>query len=401
MVINMSIHEITTKVNELASNWEQFKVLNDQRLQTLEKKNTVDPITLSQMEKLNNLIDGYQDKISKIEVASLRPYSELENPRSASVDQEYKKAFVNYLRKGNESTLATLEKKTLSVGNNAEGGYLVTHQMSNAMIRAIFETSPMRQLANITSISSDALEIIEDYDEAYAGWTHETETRTETKTPQINKKVIMVHEIYAQPKATQKLVDDASIDIETWLAEKIVDVFSRKENAAFINGDGIGKPKGILSYLNGIKWNEVEQITSGENGAITSEGIFKLYYSLKEIHAVKAKFLMSRAAVQALRMLKDTRSGKYLWQPSLEAGTPDSLLGAEVVQSPDMPGLTQGALAIAFADFRAAYQIVDRQGIRVLRDPFTDKPFVKFYTTKRVGGDVTNFQAIKLLNLVQ
>ena len=397
----MTIHEITSKVNELASNWEQFKVLNDQRLQTLEKKNTVDPITLSQMEKLNNLIDGYQDKISKIEVASLRPHSELENPRSASVDQEYKKAFVNYLRKGHESTLATLEKKTLSVGNNAEGGYLVTHQMSNAMIRAIFETSPMRQLANITSISSDALEIIEDYDEAYAGWTHETETRTETKTPQINKKVIMVHEIYAQPKATQKLVDDASIDIETWLAEKIVDVFSRKENAAFINGDGIGKPKGILSYPNGIKWNEVEQITSGENGAITSEGIFKLYYSLKEIHAVNAKFLMSRAAVQALRMLKDTRSGKYLWQPSLEAGTPDSLLGAEVVQSPDMPGLTQGALAIAFADFRAAYQIVDRQGIRVLRDPFTDKPFVKFYTTKRVGGDVTNFQAIKLLSLAQ
>ena len=397
----MTITEITNKVNELASNWEQFKVLNDQRLKSLEKKNTVDPITLTQMEKLNNIIDGYQDKISQIEVASLRPHSELENPKSAAQDLEYKKAFVSYLRKGNESTLAALEKKTLSVGNNNDGGYLVTHQMSNEMIRAIFETSPMRQLASLTSISSDALEIIEDYDEAYAGWTHETETRTETKTPQINKKVIMVHEIYAQPKATQKLVDDASIDIEAWLAEKIVDVFSRKENAAFINGDGIGKPKGILSYPSGTKWNEIEQIASGENGAITSEGIFKLYYSLKEIHAVKAKFLMSRAAVQALRMLKDTRSGKYLWQPSLEAGTPDSLLGAEVVQSPDMPALTQGALAIAFADFKAAYQIVDRQGIRVLRDPFTDKPFVKFYTTKRVGGDVTNFQAIKLLSLVQ
>ena len=393
----MTIHEITTKVNELASHWEQFKVLNDQRLNVLEKKKSPDPITLDQMSKLNNLIDGYQSKINQVDAALSRPV--VESKSCTPVDGEYKNAFKSYLRKGNEQGLSNLEKRALSTSTHSEGGYLVTHHMQDAIIKAETETSPMRNLASITTISTDALEVIEDYDHAYAGWTQETEARNDTRTPTINKRIIPVHELYAQPKATQKLVDDASIDIESWLSGKIVDVFSRKENAAFINGDGIGKPRGILSYKNGNSWGEIEQISSGVDGEITSESIIRLLYSLKEIHAVRAKFLMSRAAVQSIRMIKDANSGKYLWQPSFEAKTADTLLGVEVVQSPDMPGLAKDSLSIAYADFKAAYQIVDRQGVRVLRDPFTDKPFVKFYTTKRVGGDITNFHAIKLLSL--
>lgn len=387
----MSMTEITDKINQIASGWEQFKAVNDRKEKEIERKGSADPLTINQIEKLNNNIDRLQATIH-------RPMSEVKSTDSLE-DKEYKNAFCNYLRKGNDYGLSNLELKYLSAGKDSDGGYLVTPQMSDEIVKSVVATSPMRQICKVTEISGDALEVIEDTEEAFAGWTLETEARSETATPQIGKRVIPVHELYAQPKATQKLVDDASIDVEQWLSEKIVDVFSRKENAAFITGDGEGKPRGILSYEAGKDWGKLEQILSGENANITADGIINLYYSLKEIYAVKSKFLMSRAAVQAVRMLKDTTNGKYLWQPGLSSGTSDTLLGAEVLQSADMPNVTNGALAIAFGDFSSAYQIVDRQGIRVLRDPFTEKPFVKFYTTKRVGGDVVNFEALKLMKL--
>jgi len=387
----MSLTEITNKVNEIASDWEQFKALNDRRELEVKKNGSADPITLDQLEKINNRIDTIQTSLN-------RPHCDTKSYESHS-DKEYKNAFCSYLKKGNESSLSALETKYLSSYKDRDGGYLVTSKMSGEIVQAVHETSPMRQLAKVTNISSDALEIIEDTEEASAGWTLETEERPSSNSPQIGKRVIPVHELYAQPKATQKLVDDSIIDIEQWLSSKLVDVFSRKENSAFINGDGVGKPKGILNYDAGKNWGQIEQILSGEQANISADGIINLFYSLKEVYAVKAKFLMSRSAVQAVRMLKDTTNGKYLWQPGLSLGNADTLLGAEVLQAADMPGLTDGALSVAFGDFSTAYQIVDRDGIRVLRDPFTEKPFVKFYSTKRVGGDVVNFEALKLLKL--
>ena len=257
----------------------------------------------------------------------------------------------------------------------------------------------MRQVASVEEVSSDALEIIEDKDAADAGWTTETGTRSDTTTPQISKKTIPVHELYAQPKATQKLMDDSSIDIESWLAGKLSDIFSRKENTAFISGDGVGKPRGILTYAAGTNWGEIEQINSGVSGSITADAIVLLTYALKEDYANRASFLMNRAAVQDVRLLKEATTNQYLWQPGLAAGAPDTLLGAPVIQAADMPTPAADSLSIAFGDFGSGYQIVDRTGVRILRDPFTDKPFVKFYTTKRVGGDVTNFEAIKLMKL--
>lgn len=388
----MSLTDIKNNIGKIANAYEDLKSKCDRAILEKENKGAADPVTLDQIEKLNEVID-------RLQATAQRPGAELKASTNNTESLEHKKAFCSYVRKGNESRLSELEQKALSSSTEADGGYLITRQMSDSITRTIFETSPMRQIANVTTISSDALEIIEDVEEAFAGWTSETEVREDTDTPQVGKKIIPVHELYAQPKATQKLVDDASIDIEEWLSTKLIDVFSRKENAAFMNGDGIGKPKGILSYEAGNKWGAIEQINSGENGAITASGLVNLFYSLKEAYAVKGKFLMSRGAVQAIRMLKDTNTGKYLWQPSLQAGAPDTLLGAEVIQAADMPALSKGSLSVAFGDFKSAYQIVDRQGIRILRDPFTEKPFVKFYTTKRVGGDVVNFDAIKLLKL--
>ncbi|MFI4983865.1 MAG: phage major capsid protein [Rickettsiales bacterium] len=369
--------------NTQAIDVEIFQKYLDQRGLEIQQKGT----TVAAIQKLAG-------ELEEIKAAAQRPMSDTKNSAQGE-DLEHKKAFCAYLRKGIDTNLTSIEKKALSVANDADGGFLVTSVMSERIGKRVGEFSPLRQIASVTEISSDALEIIEDKDAAFAGWTLETEVREETTSPTLAKKVIQVHELYAQPKATQKLMDDASIDIEGWLSEKIVDVFSQKENAAFVSGNGVGKPKGILSYSD----IEIEQIPSGENGSVTAEGIFNLFYSLRENYAVKGKFLMSRSAVQAVRMLKDTSNGKYLWQPGLTVGTPDTLLGAEVVVCPDMPLVSSGALAIAFGDFKAAYQIVDRQGVRILRDPFTEKPFVKFYTTKRVGGDVINFDAIKLLKL--
>lgn len=395
----MSLTEITAKLNELASHWEQFKVVNDRRLKEIEQRGTPDPLTSEQVRKLNSVLDGYKDNIERLETALHRPYATSKAQLLSSSEQKYKQAFCDYLRKGNESGLGQLESKALSAGADADGGYLVTSYMTETMIKTIEDNSPMRQLASITSISTDALELIEDHDTASAGWTTETEARPDTKTPQIGKKIIPVHELYAQPKATQKLIDDASIDIESWLASKLTDVFVRMENSAFINGDGKGKPRGILACENSKTWGKIEQIATGDPNNITTQGVFELYFSLREVYAVRAQFLMSRAAVQALRLLKDNTNGQYLWQPGLAAGNPDTVFGCAVTRCADMPGLGKGSIIMAFADFKCAYQIVDRQGIRVLRDPYTDKPFVKYYTTRRVGGDVTNFEAIKLLRL--
>jgi len=310
----------------------------------------------------------------------------------------HKEAFRNYLRKGVEGDLCNLQTKALSVSSDPDGGYFVSPQLSANIVKTVFETSPMRQLASVEIISSDSLEILEDRDSAAAGWTGESTSITATTSPQIAKKLIPVYQLYAQPKATQKLIDDSAIDIEAWLAGKISDIFGRLENTAFISGDGIGKPRGILTYASGTSWGQIEQVGSGSSGAVTADKLLDLFYALKESYATNATFLMNRATVDAVRKLKDT-TNQYLWNPGLMHGAPDTLLGVPVHQAADMPVPGSGSLSIVVGDFKRAYQIVDRSGITVLRDPFTDKPFVSFYTTKRVGGDVVNFEAIKIMSL--
>lgn len=389
----MSNKEITNKLGQLAATWSEAQQISDRQIAEIKAQGSADPLTKEYLSKLESKMDELQ---SNIELASARPTASF---ASAPQSKEHKNAFCSYVRKGHENGLCDIERKSLSSVSDNEGGYLITRGMTDHIVSTISESSPMRGLATVTTISGDALEVIEDFDQAYSGWTLETESRSETAAPQVGKKVIPVHEIYAQPKATQKLLDDASIDVEQWLSGKLVDSFTRMENAAFINGDGVGKPQGILSYENGVASNKIEQIVSAKAGNIDAESLMQLFFSLKENFAVKGKFLMNRSAVQAIRMLKDTTSGRYLWQPGLQESSSDTLLGCEIVQAADMPGVASGNLAVAFGDFGSAYQIVDRQGIRILRDPFTDKPFVKFYATKRVGGAVVNGNAIKLLKI--
>lgn len=397
----MSIAEITEQVSKLGNAWEQFQQVNNARLREVEKKGSADPLYMEHLSKLGQALDQHKERVNRLETAWQRPSlgAGAEYGQKSGYDSEYRKAFTGYLRKGAESGLGELQTKALSVGSDPDGGYLVTETMSETIVKKIYESSPIRQLASVETISSDALDVIEDNGESAASWTTETGAISDTATPQFGKHTIAVHEMYAQPKATQKLVDDASINIEQWIAEKVAEKFSRLEATGFISGSGSGQPKGILSYAAGTGWGQIEQVNSGTNGAVTADSLIQLFYALKENHARNASFLMNRSVLQSVRLLKEATTNQYLWQPGLAAGAPDTLLGVPVAQAADMPVAATGSLSVAVGDFRRAYLVVDRVGLRILRDPFTEKPFIKFYTTRRVGGEVVNSEAIKLLKL--
>lgn len=395
----MSIHEITERVSSLGNAWEQFKQVNDARLREIERKGHADPLYDQHLDNISSALDNYKKRLDHIETAYNRPGSGGEGEGFKHDGGEYGKAFRNYLRKGMDAGLEALQTKALSVGSDSDGGYLVTSSMSSKIVQAIFETSPMRQLAAVETISTDALDLIDDHNSATAGWTAETATISETSTPSLAKRNIPTHELYAQPKATQKLVDDAAIDVEAWLAGKISDIFARTQNTAFINGSGVGQPRGILTYAAGTNWGQIQQVNSGSAGQVTADALINLFYALKDGYSRRASFLMNRTVVQQVRLLKQATTNQYMWQPGLAAGAPDTLLGVPVYMASDMPVAASGSLSVAVGDFQSAYQIVDRRGIRILRDPFTEKPFVKFYATARVGGDVVNTDALKLMKL--
>lgn len=374
--------------------WEDFKSVNDEIEKSIEQKRTIDPLLKEQLQLINNHLDNYKSRIDNLETSLARPYlGEILN----HTDSEHKAAFASYLRSGNVQGLSMLEQKALSAGSDPDGGYLITRETSKEISQILEEISPMRQICSHEQISSSSLDIIEDYNSAGSGWTSETKAVTDTDTPKINKRNIPVFEIFAQPSATQKLIDDASVDVEGWLADKLVTSFAKLENQAFLKGDGTTCPRGILTYADGKEWGKVQQVKTANESAIEADHLFSLYFALKEQYCRNASFLMNRFTLHMVRTLKDKNSGQYLWSPSLQNGNPNSLLGLPVYEAADMPVFEKGALFMALADFKAAYKIVDRMGIRILRDPYTFKPFVKFYTTKRVGGDVINYEAIKLL----
>lgn len=393
----MTIQEMTDRVHSLGNAWEQFKQVNDARLNELERKGSADPLYTEHLKKISDALDQHKRRMDQLETVNNRPGVSMGVPFQADAS-EYKSAFCNYLRKGMDAGLEQLQLKALST-TAADGGYLITQLMSETLARIVNEASPMRSLASIETISTDSLDLIEDTGDMSAAWVAEADNRDDTTTAQIAKNNIPTFEMYAQPKATQKLIDDASIDIERWVAEKVADKFARLESTAFISGNGTSAPKGILSYTAGTSFGQIQQVLSGTDGAVTADGLVKLYYALKDEYAKRATFLMHRTTVQAVRLLKESTTDQYLWQPGLAAGTPDTLMGVPVALAADMPTPANDALAVAVGDFKRAYLIVDRVGVRTLRDPFTAKPYVRFYTTKRVGGEVVNSEAVKLLKL--
>lgn len=322
------------------------------------------------------------------------------------MDDDVKEAIVGALHEkaffGVEESQKDNEIKTLLAGSNPDGGYFIRPERSATMIKRIFETSPMRSYANIESTGGDTLEFIIDDDEAASGgWVGEVDGRPETGTPKIGKLVIPVHEQYAEPRATQKMLDDAGFDIESWLSGKVTRKMTREENSAFVVGDGSQKPRGVLDYAawavaGEYQRNALEVINSGTSAEFTADGLKALQNALIEDYQGSAIFAMKRASFLPITTLKDTQD-QYLLDPrSLKLGDTEILLGKNVVFFNDVPGVAADARACIYGDFGTGYTIVDRIGFRVIRDNVTSKPYVKFYTTKRTGGDVTNYEALKI-----
>jgi HK97 family phage major capsid protein len=319
--------------------------------------------------------------------------------------EEFRSVAAKHMRLGKDALDAD-EMKAMSVGLDSDGGYLVTPDTTGRMVKKVYETSDIRRIANVQVISTDKLEGTEDLDEAGAGWVGETESRSETTTPKLGEWEIPVHEMYAEPRATQKLLDDASVDVEMWLGDKVGSRFGRIENSAFVTGNGIRKPRGFASYDvaaddgTGVEWGKIGVVNSGANGAFAAanpaDRLHDLIGLLKSAYLQGASFVTKRQVITAIRKFKDGQ-GQYLWQPSLVLGEPEQLVGFPIVRAEDVAAIAANSLSLWFGNFNEGYQIVERQGTRVLRDPFTSKPFVKFYTTRRVGGAVVNFEAIKAM----
>ena len=398
----MEVAEVKDTIDELGKAVHEMRQKNDERWEQIQKRGRTDPLLQAQVDKLSESVVALADTKERLEMVETklnRPAiggDHIRDPRFA----DKKAAFLNYLRKGRD-TLTADEVKLLSRDVDPQGGYWVDETMSDQIITKVFETSPMRDVCTIETINSDALEISEDINEVGAGWTAERGSRTETSTANIGMRRIPVQELYAEPKATQQLLDDAGIDVESWLAGKIAEKISRIENLAFVSGSGNGQQKGILAYPASAAPTNPGQILyapSGNAGLITADGIRTLFYSLKSPYLQDAVWLMKRSTVQAISLLKDGQ-GRYIWEPGLQMGDPQNILGHSIRRMEDMPAVAANSLPVAFGNFKMGYTIVDRQGIRVLRDPFTAKPFVLFYTTKRTGGDVTNFEAFAVLKI--
>jgi len=418
-------------VEALHAGFEEFKKANDERLAQIEKKGSADVVTEAKLQKIEADLEKAQKIADEAVLASKRQSRIVTDERGEVVDLDrkaqewasmnarrrgavagsfgaadmdgYKAAFDTFLRKG-EEVMGPDERKALSVGTDPDGGYVVNPDLSGRIVLKVFETSPMRAYASTQVISSDALEGLFDLNEASSGWVGETDSRAETNTPQLGKWRIPAHELYAKPKATQKLLDDASINMEAWLASKVSEKFARDEANAFVVGNGVNKPRGFLTYGSGTTLpGTIEQFPTGASGALAAapsggDALINALYGLKQQYRNNATWFMNRATLTLVRKAKDS-DGAYLWSPGIAAGQPASLLGYPVASFEDMPDPATDSLSIAVGDMREAYQIVDRLGIRTLRDPYSAKPYVEFYTTKRVGGDVVNFEAIKLVKL--
>ncbi len=325
---------------------------------------------------------------------------------TGSAEAPHKKAFNAYLRSGDDDGLRglVLEGKALSTGVSAEGGYLVDPETAATIKSTLSATASVRAIANVVQVEATSFDVLIDHTDVGAGWATETGSVSETDTPQIDRIAIPLHELSALPKASQRLLDDSAFDIEGWLAGRIADKFARSEAAAFINGNGVDKPTGFLTHAtvdNDVwSWGNLGYVATGEDGdfdaAKPADAIVDLVYALGAEYRANASFVMNSKTAGAIRKMKDA-DGRFLWSDGLAAGEPARLMGYPVLIAEDMPDIGSDATAVAFGDFGAGYTIAERPDLRVLRDPFSAKPHVLFYATKRVGGDVSDFKAIKLL----
>lgn len=397
-------HEVKAEFGGFQRTFEAFKNTNDQRLREIEKRFGADVLTEEKLNRINSALDEHKQRMDELMLSQARPdFASGDTPRSPYA-REHRAGFDLYMRKGVEQGLLELESKALSVGVSADGGFLVPPETERQIDRLLSVASPIRSISGVQKISGNIYKKPFATASASTGWVGETAARPQTTTPTLVELSFPAMEIYAMPSATQTILDDAAVDTEAWLADEVQIIFAEQESLAFVSGDGVNKPKGFLAYTNVANaswtWGNMGYLATGVSAAFAasnpSDILVNLIYSLKQGYRANANWVLNRNVQSDIRKFKDA-NGMYLWQPSVQAGQPSLLLGYPVTESEDMPNIAANSFSIAFGDFKRGYLIVDRLGIRVLRDPYTAKPYVLFYTTKRVGGGVQNFEAIKLV----
>ena len=404
--------EAMAAYGEFAQQFEAYRQENDERMDRIERGRPVDVLMDEKIQRLDEALDRSQAVHAELQMKAKRPalsaggceHADRDHSNRDHAAREHKQVFNAYVRSGEFSGLKRLEEKSLSAGSGPDGGYLVPAPAERELVRRMSQASPIRAISTVRSISGAALKKAYSFAGPQAGWVNETAARIAGSTQTIADLTYPAFELFAMPAATQTLLDDAAIDIEQWIIDEVAVVFAEQEGAAFVNGDGVNKPKGFQAYAKVAQasWSpdKLGYVATGVAGAFAasnpSDTLIDLIYSLKAGYRQNATFVMNRKTQSQLRKFKAT-TGEYLWAPPVSLGAHATLMGFPVVEAEDMPDIGTDATAIAFGDFARGYIVVDRFGVRILRDPYSNKPYVMFYTTKRVGGGVQDFDALKFL----
>ncbi|WAC59424.1 phage major capsid protein [Brevundimonas sp. SL130] len=396
--------EAPAVVREMMAAFEAFKGANDARLGEIERKAAADVLLEEKVARIDQAVASAQARLDRVMSQNRRPAiggmigGERVEPASAP---EAKAAWDGYLKTGQSGAL---EVKAGLSGGATSGGYVVPYETERAIERRLMAASPMREIATVRTVAAGVFRKPVSTGGVSCGWVAEAAARPETDPATLALLEFPSADLYANPAATQALLDDAMVDLDEWLAAEVEDAFAAQETQAFVNGDGVNKPKGFLTYPTvadaGQAWGQIGYVASGAAGGFAptspADRLIDLVYAPKAQYRPNGRFVMNRKTVSAVRKFKDA-DGNYIWQPATRLGETASLLGYPVTEIETMPDVAANSLSIAFGDFQRGYLIVDRAGVRVLRDPYSAKPYVLFYTTKRVGGGVQNFDAVKVM----
>lgn len=398
-----SSDDVAIAFDDFMRAFEAFREANDERLAQIESAVGADVVTTEKMARIDRALDEHKSLIDQLVLKNRRPALE-GGAVTGLARSEHKRAFEAYVRRGQDHELRRFEAKAMSYGSDPDGGYLVPDETANEIGRRLAAISPIRSVAGIRTVSSSVYKKPFAVSGPATGWVAETDARPQTASPTLAELQFPTMEIYAMPAATPTLLEDAAVDIDAWIAAEVETAFAEQESAAFVNGDGVNKPRGFLDYTAVAEaswsWGNLGYFATGVDGAFAasdpSDVLVDTIYALKAGYRQNAHWTMNRKTQAAIRKLKDA-DGNYLWQAPAAAGERAMLMGFPVVEAEDMPDIDSDALPVAFGDFSRGYLVVDRAGMRVLRDPYSAKPYVLFYTTRRVGGGVQDFDAIKLI----
>lgn len=394
-------NEVANAFEDFMRAFESYKETNDERLAQVEQRIGTDVVTTEKMDRISRSMDEQKRKLDQLMVKGSRPV--LGDQSFDFSDNEHKNAFNAYIRRGDEMGLRLVEQKALSQSSDPDGGYLVPDELDQQIGRRLSDLSPIRSISSVRQVTGSVLKKPFSQNGMAVGWVGETDARPQTTTAQLVELQFPTMELYAMPAATSSLLEDSAIDIDTWIMSEVEAAFAEQEGSAFVNGDGVNKPTGFLNAPQvddaSWSWGNLGYIATGTDagfGDDPSDRLIDTIYSLKSGYRQNAKFVMNRKTQGTIRQFKDA-DGNYMWQPPAAPGQQAMLHGFPVVEAEDMPDIATDTMSVAFGDFERGYLVVDRQGVSVLRDPYSAKPYVLFYTTKRVGGGVQNYEALKLI----